>query len=1052
MTEQAHDVTQPMAKPGPPAEQLGRYELLNRIGKGGMGVVYQARDTGLDRLVAVKVLLTNLEDDGEARERFLREARAAGELNHRNIIKIYDFGEDAGRAFIVMELLEGAGLNKVLEKQPDLSLDRKLEIMVGVCESLAFSHSRSTIHRDLKPANLFITKDGQVKVLDFGLAKVSSSKLTRSGLVFGTPDYMSPEQVMGKPVDARSDIFSLGAVFYQMLCGRKPFAAKSPSEVMRKVLGEDPPPLAHADAPPSLVRVVSRLLEKDRLKRYQKVQEALEDLRKIDRDEAPEKGGQTGDPRQIDRYRIEEQLGRGGMGVVYRARDPVLARDVAIKSMAVDFGADPEARARFQQEARAAAGLQHPNIVTIYEFGEKDDSPYLVMELLGGADLEALARSKTPLGLARRLEIVAQLCDGLAFAHGQGVVHRDIKPGNVRVLEDGTVRLLDFGIATAPNTDATGTFAGSHGYISPEQLSMERVDGRSDLFAVGVLAYELFTRTLPFVGDSPAAIAYQVISKTPAPMRSIAPALPEALEAVVGRALQKEPNQRWSTATEMAEAFRAVARDLQQTTPVERPKPTGSKPRMTGRSISPLMRAAALGLAVVAGAGGFYVYQMRGDGPTAAAQIENVDASDGANPDDAEGGGGGALVAPTAPNADTVQSTIASAGELFESGDRQGAFTLLDGFRPSHPDVTEELTRLRGVWATQASGLVAGARAKAANGDLEGAIAELAGFAPPHADVTAALSDLRGRLGVLGAAQSAVANARARWQAGDREEAFRILDQYSPRHELVDSERVRLRQEFDTLSGVEVDEARAQAENGSLEQLEAAVQRLAEFSPAHGLVTRALIELRAELDTRTAVRDAVDGAQGFAEDGNWTRAFAGLDNFRPIHPIVDEALKGLRAEWKQAGEELAQGAQEKADQGDVAGALTDLAAFHPDHPDVEPLEATLTALVNAPPPLEGATDRPVAVEARIPALADQADQIRASFKELYEGLDAQKMRVYPGFPTPFWGLSGFFVGDLIGKALWKLVENAQRFPRRGGRVLCVHGAVSSHRARPCATR
>ena len=165
-------------------------------------------------------------------------------------------------------------------------------------------------------------------------------------------------------------------------------------------------------------------------------------------------------------HNLLERVGRGGMGVVYRARDPVLDRDVAIKSMLVDFGVDQDARGRFQQEARAAARLQHPNIVTIYEFGEQEDSPYLIMEFLGGDDLEGLMRRDPPLSLERRLDIVAQLCDGLAFAHEQGVVHRDIKPGNVRVLDDGSVKLLDFGIATVQKSDATsgtGTFAGSAG-------------------------------------------------------------------------------------------------------------------------------------------------------------------------------------------------------------------------------------------------------------------------------------------------------------------------------------------------------------------------------------------------------------------------------------------------------------------------------------------------------------------------------------------------------------------------------------------------------------
>ena len=185
MTEQ-DDATLPMGELTAATSRLGRYELLDKLGKGGMGVVHRARDTKLDRLVAIKLLSAAVQDDPQTRERFVREAQSAGELNHRNIIKIYDFGEEAGRAFIVMELLEGSNLSDFLKTHIDLSLERKIEILLGICEGLAFSHSRSIVHRDLKPGNLFITKDGQVKVLDFGLARIASSNLTRTGFVFGT--------------------------------------------------------------------------------------------------------------------------------------------------------------------------------------------------------------------------------------------------------------------------------------------------------------------------------------------------------------------------------------------------------------------------------------------------------------------------------------------------------------------------------------------------------------------------------------------------------------------------------------------------------------------------------------------------------------------------------------------------------------------------------------------------------------------------------------------------------------------------------------------------
>jgi serine/threonine-protein kinase len=262
-------------------KRVGRYELLERIGRGGMGVVYRAKDSGIGRLVAVKMLISDIDVSDETRERFFREARSAGQLTHRNIITIYDFGEEAGRAYIVMELLTGESLTNLLARGVKLPLEQQVEIMMRVSEGLAFAHSRGIIHRDVKPANLFVTTDGQVKILDFGVARIASSKLTRSGLLVGTPDYMSPEQVMGQVVDQRSDVFSAGAVFYQLLTGKKPFAAKRLPDVLNRVRLEAPEAITEAEAPAELTAIVMKALEKDPTQRYQRIVEMLASLTKF---------------------------------------------------------------------------------------------------------------------------------------------------------------------------------------------------------------------------------------------------------------------------------------------------------------------------------------------------------------------------------------------------------------------------------------------------------------------------------------------------------------------------------------------------------------------------------------------------------------------------------------------------------------------------------------------------------------------------------------------------------------------------------------------------
>jgi serine/threonine protein kinase len=258
--------------------RIGRYDLIEKIGRGGMGVVYRGKDTGIGRPVAVKMPISDVDVSDEARQRFFREARSAGQLAHRNIITIYDFGEEGGRAYIVMELLTGESLTNLLARGVKLPLEQQVEIMMRVSEGLAFAHSRGIIHRDVKPANLFVTTDGQVKILDFGVARIASSKLTRSGLLVGTPDYMSPEQVMGMVVDQRSDVFSAGAVFYQLLTGRKPFTAKRLPDVLNRVRLEQPEAVTEAEAPAGLTAIVMKALEKDPANRYQRIIEMLASL------------------------------------------------------------------------------------------------------------------------------------------------------------------------------------------------------------------------------------------------------------------------------------------------------------------------------------------------------------------------------------------------------------------------------------------------------------------------------------------------------------------------------------------------------------------------------------------------------------------------------------------------------------------------------------------------------------------------------------------------------------------------------------------------------
>ena len=245
-----------------------------------MGVVYRARDTLLERVVALKVIGTTIDENPELRERFFREARAAGQLSHRHIITIHDLGEHEGSPYLAMEFLTGEDLHRKLARNVPMSLYRKLEIAAEMCDGLGYAHRRGVIHRDIKPANIFITDDGVVKILDFGLARMVSSELTGSNMVLGTLNYMSPEQVRGERTDHRADIFSLGVVLYELIGGKRAFEGDSFATTLYKILQDDPQPLLALDAslPHELVTMIDRAIAKSRDDRYQDLSELSRDL------------------------------------------------------------------------------------------------------------------------------------------------------------------------------------------------------------------------------------------------------------------------------------------------------------------------------------------------------------------------------------------------------------------------------------------------------------------------------------------------------------------------------------------------------------------------------------------------------------------------------------------------------------------------------------------------------------------------------------------------------------------------------------------------------
>jgi eukaryotic-like serine/threonine-protein kinase len=261
---------------GIPAK-IGAFEVIRQIGTGGMGAVYLGRDPELDRQVAIKVIREEVHDQ-EVMDRFLREARAAAALRHANIITVYASGQENHRPYIAMEYIEGESLADIIKQRKNLPLTEKISLLEQVCAGLAFAHKAGIVHRDVKPANIMIDREGVVRVLDFGIARIEGSAMTQDGTMMGSLNYMSPEQMLGKPVDQRSDVFSVGSVAYELLCYHQAFKGNLNDGLLHRLPHEDPPLLKEIEpsVPLAIEQIVMRALEKDPGRRFQN----LSDMRK----------------------------------------------------------------------------------------------------------------------------------------------------------------------------------------------------------------------------------------------------------------------------------------------------------------------------------------------------------------------------------------------------------------------------------------------------------------------------------------------------------------------------------------------------------------------------------------------------------------------------------------------------------------------------------------------------------------------------------------------------------------------------------------------------
>ena len=629
-------------------ETISHYKVVEKLGQGGMGVVYKAEDLSLERLVALKFLAPHLASDEDSHKRFIREAKAAATLDHPNICTVYEIAEAQSQTFIAMAYVEGQSLEQLISQGP-LDIEEAADLALQVAGALATAHHKGITHRDIKPANILVAERGsgeerQAKLVDFGLAQFAgSSKITRPDSTIGTVAYMSPEQITGKEVDRRTDIWALGVVLYRLVTGQLPFKGHYDAAILYAVVNEEPEPLSavRAGVPSELERIVNKALAKESEQRYQSMDEMLADLkaerrawkrpatgggqvapawpqvktiflevcdlepkirqrrleelcggnrtlrREVEqwlRHDSPDSifedveeeeaagwsaTGEMDDPyvgRTIQSYKLLAVLGRGGMGKVYRAEDIRLKRAVAVKFLSPRLVRDERQKKRFLREAQAMAALDHPSICPVYDVGEVDGRPYTVTAYIAGDNLADALRAGG-LSVDTALGYAIQIGEGLEAAHELGILHRDMKPGNVILASRGEgkrrAKIIDFGlshISGVSDLSEPGQLIGTAGYIAPELLQGKRVDARGDIWSLGVMLYEMLSGRQPFDAESRERLFYAICHDEPEPLRAASGELPAEAGRVVAKALAKDPERRYGNVRDLVDDLRDLKR------------------------------------------------------------------------------------------------------------------------------------------------------------------------------------------------------------------------------------------------------------------------------------------------------------------------------------------------------------------------------------------------------------------------------------------------------------------------------------------------------------
>jgi serine/threonine protein kinase len=554
-----------------------RYEILGLLAEGGMGAVYRARRTLLGDEVAIKIVRGEHGGAG-THDRFFRESRASAKLRHPYIVSILDFNvDDEDHPFLVMELLNGPSIKDEIASKGRMSLTEVQAIVPSLCTALQFAHDQGIVHRDLKPANIvaheFAPGQRVYKVVDFGLANLRNTdetRLTGPHEFLGTIAYASPEQLTGAVVDSRSDVYSLGAVVFEMLTGRVPFAGPDTMAMLTAHLSAPVPRVSEtiADVPAWVDIAISRALAKVADDRWATIADFGHAL-------LAGGGGSTTVVRTtpapgglLATYDLGERLGRGRLdSVVYRGTHRALGHPVAIRLLRRDSQRNWEgARSRFMREAQALQ-VAHPSIIQVRDYGEEPDFVYLVTDYIEGQSLREVMTAAGPMAWSRLSRLLSQLVQATRTLHRRKGLLCGVSPDIMRVTtdEEGERLLISSaGVWQAQDLLATlkdDTLRGialadaELRYTAPELMTGRNADVRSDVFTMGVLAYEMATATLPYDGASMPELLGNMLRGEPAAPRTLQPTMPASASAALLRALRPSPNDRFATAQEFGEAL-----------------------------------------------------------------------------------------------------------------------------------------------------------------------------------------------------------------------------------------------------------------------------------------------------------------------------------------------------------------------------------------------------------------------------------------------------------------------------------------------------------------